>query len=145
MTYLHQVSYLRLFARWTWCVPIILLSIRYNMCACRSPIYCCLSGTTCILTCHGPKSKISLQYCYYCVLGILYHSCVRMCRGSVKALDRWATCERSTNRLPKLLRSSFIISGDPGRVIHQILDMRKWGNRFLSSTSRGPAKQLPER
>ena len=25
-----------------------------------------------------------------------------------------------------LLRSSFIISGDPGRVIHQILDMRKY-------------------
>ena len=26
-------------------MPIILLSIRYNVCACRSPIYCCLSGT----------------------------------------------------------------------------------------------------
>ena len=35
------------FARCNWCVPIILLSIRYNVCTCR-PIYCCLSGTTCI-------------------------------------------------------------------------------------------------
>ena len=22
-----------------WCVPLILLSVRYNVCACRSPIY----------------------------------------------------------------------------------------------------------
>ena len=27
------------FARCNWCVPIILLSIRYNVCACHSPIY----------------------------------------------------------------------------------------------------------
>ena len=27
------------FARWKWCVPIILLSIRYSVCACHIPIY----------------------------------------------------------------------------------------------------------
>ena len=32
-----------------WCVSIILLvSNRYNVCTCRSPIYCCLSSTTCL-------------------------------------------------------------------------------------------------
>ena len=36
------------FARCNWCVPLILLSIRHNVCACRSPILCCLSGTTCV-------------------------------------------------------------------------------------------------
>ena len=61
-------------------MPIILLSIRYNMCACRSPIHCCPSGTTCILTCHLPKYHY-IHHCYCCALGILYHSCV--CRGSV--------------------------------------------------------------
>ena len=35
-------------ARCNWCVPIILLSIRYNVCAYHIPIYCCLSGTTCV-------------------------------------------------------------------------------------------------
>ena len=67
----------------------------------------------------------------------------------VKTLVRWATGERLTNRLPKLclitlspplnsgkrgLRMGpyvptpkfFTISGDPGRVIYQILDMRKF-------------------
>ena len=43
--YLHQVS-LSAFARCNWCVPIILLSTRYNVCTCRIPIYCYLSGTT---------------------------------------------------------------------------------------------------
>ena len=66
----------------------------------------------------------------------------------VKALVRWATGKRLTNRLPKLslitlsppLNSGilgvcmrpyvptpkfFTISGNPGRVIYQILDMRK--------------------
>ena len=30
------------FARCNWCVPIILLSIRYNVCACHIPIYRCI-------------------------------------------------------------------------------------------------------
>ena len=70
-------------------------------------------------------------------------------RTTVKALVRWATGKRLTNRLPKLslitlspplncgilgLRMGlyvpapkfFTISGDPGRVIYQILDMRKF-------------------
>ena len=69
--------------------------------------------------------------------------------GSVMALVRWATGKRLANRLPKLslitlsppfssgilgLRMGpyvpspkfFTISGDPGRVIYQILDMRKF-------------------
>ena len=67
---------------------------------------------------------------------------------TVKALVRWATGKRLTNRLPKLslitlpplnngilgLRMGpyvpspkfFTFSGDPGRVIYQILDMRKF-------------------
>ena len=67
----------------------------------------------------------------------------------VKALVRWATGKRLINRLPKLsliklspplnrgilgLRMGpyvptprlFYISGDPGRAIHQILDMRRY-------------------
>ena len=76
MTYLHQVSYLRL---------------RDELGVCLS--YCCLSGTTCVLVViqytavylvqrvYLSYSKISLHYCNCCVLGILYHSCV--CRGSV--------------------------------------------------------------
>ena len=65
----------------------------------------------------------------------------------VEALVRWATGKRLTNRLPKLslitlspplnsgiLRMGpyvptlkfFTISGDPGRVIYRILDMRKF-------------------
>ena len=67
----------------------------------------------------------------------------------VKALVRWATGKRLTNRLPKLslitlspplnsgilvlrmglyvpTQKFFTISGDPGRVINQILDMRKY-------------------
>ena len=67
----------------------------------------------------------------------------------VKALVRWATGKRLTNRLPKLslitlsaplnsgilgLRMGpyvptpkfFTISEDPGRVTYQILDMRKY-------------------
>ena len=67
----------------------------------------------------------------------------------VKALVRWATGKRLTNRLPKLslitlspplnrgilgLRMGlyvptprfFTFSGDPGRVIYQVLDMRKF-------------------
>ena len=69
--------------------------------------------------------------------------------GSVKALVRWGTGKRLTNRLPKLSLITFspplnsgilglrtrpyvptpkflTISGDPGRVIYQILDMRKF-------------------
>ena len=44
------------FARCNWCVPIVLLSIRYNVCACRSPIYCCLqvSGIS------SPKKKTEI-------------------------------------------------------------------------------------
>ena len=67
----------------------------------------------------------------------------------VKALVRWATGKRLTNRLPKLSLITLspplnrgilglrmgpyvptprffysLISGDPGRAIHQILDMR---------------------
>ena len=50
MKYLHQVSYLLdaygidkpyhvwCFARCNWGVPIILLSIWYNVCACHSPV-----------------------------------------------------------------------------------------------------------
>ena len=76
MTYLHQVSYLRL---------------RDELGVCLS--YCCLSGTTCVLVVvqytavylvqrvYLSQSKISQHYWYCCVLGILYHSCV--CRGSV--------------------------------------------------------------
>ena len=67
----------------------------------------------------------------------------------MKALVRWPTGKRLTNRLPKLsiitlsppLNSGilglriglyvstpkfFTISGDPGRAIYQILDMRKY-------------------
>ena len=106
MKYLHQVSlstryhYLRLqdvigvclsycclsgttpgiisaFARCNWCVPIILLSIRYNVCTCRSPIYCCLSGTTCIPVIVQYITTSLLQH-VYC---LLYHSCV--CRSYV--------------------------------------------------------------
>ena len=67
----------------------------------------------------------------------------------MKALVRWATGKRLTNRLPKVslitlslpLNSRIlglgmgpyvptpkliIISGDPGRAIYQILDMRKF-------------------
>ena len=65
----------------------------------------------------------------------------------MKALVRWATGERLTYRLPKLslitlsppLNSGILglrmgsyvptpkfFSGDPGRAIHQILDMRKY-------------------
>ena len=77
---------------------------------------------------------------------------VRVCRRvqvCVKALVRWATGKRLTNRLPKLslitlspplnrgilgLRMGlyvptprfFTFSGDPGRVIYQVLDMRKF-------------------
>ena len=76
MTYIHQVSHLRL---------------RDELGVCLS--YCCLSGTTCVLVViqhtavylvqhvYLSYSKISLYYCYCCVLGVLYHSCV--CRGSV--------------------------------------------------------------
>ena len=69
--------------------------------------------------------------------------------GSAKALVGWATGKRLTDRLPKvspttlspLLNSGVFglrmgpyvpspkfltISGDPGRVIYQILDMRKY-------------------
>ena len=69
--------------------------------------------------------------------------------GAVKSLVRWAAGKRLTNRLPKLslitlspalnsgilgLRMGpyvptpkfFTISGDPGRVINQILDMGKF-------------------
>ena len=57
---------------------IILLSIRYSsVCACRSQIYCCLSGTTCILVIVQYITTSLLLLC----TGILYHSCV--CRGSV--------------------------------------------------------------
>ena len=74
---------------------------------------------------------------------------VYMTPVSVKALVRWATGKRSTNRLPKLslitlspplnsgilgLRMGpyvptpkfFTFSGDPGRVIYQVLDMKKF-------------------
>ena len=65
----------------------------------------------------------------------------------MKALVRWATGKRLTNRLPKLslitipppLNSGILglrmgpyeptpnfFSGDPGRAIHQILDMGKY-------------------
>ena len=70
-------------------------------------------------------------------------------RHFVKALVRWATGKRLTNRLPKVSLTTlspplnsgilglrmglyvptpkfFTISGDPGRVINQILDMRKY-------------------
>ena len=82
MTCLYQVSYLRLH-------QVSYLRLRDELGVCLS--YCCLSNTTCVLVviqytavylvyiCHIPK--ISLYYCYCCVLGILYHSCV--CRGSV--------------------------------------------------------------
>ena len=54
---------------------------------------CCLSNTTCVLVViqytavylvqrvYLSYSKISLYYCYCCVLGILLYHCV--CRGSV--------------------------------------------------------------
>ena len=75
-TCLHQVSYLRL---------------RDELGVCLS--YCCLSSTTCVLVViqytavylaqcvYLSYSKMSLHYCYFFVLGTLYHSCV--CRGSV--------------------------------------------------------------
>ena len=84
MTCLYQVSYLRLH-------QVSYLRLRDELGVCLS--YCCLSSTTCVLVViqytavylvqrvYLSYSKISLYYCYYCVLGILYHSCV--CRGSV--------------------------------------------------------------
>ena len=50
------------FGRWTWCVPIILLSIRY-MCACRSPIYWCLSGTPFVLIIFHNITTLLLLFC----------------------------------------------------------------------------------
>ena len=46
-----------------WCVPIILLSIRYNMCACRNPICRCLSGTMCILVIFQNITTLLLLLC----------------------------------------------------------------------------------
>ena len=51
--YLYQVSYLLdayqvwcwCFARCSWCVLIILLSIWHNMCACHSPVYHYITAT----------------------------------------------------------------------------------------------------
>ena len=76
MTYLHQVSYLRL---------------RDELGVCLS--YCCLSGTTCVLvvvqytaiwynvyTCRSPKYHyiiVTVVYLAYCIRAV----CV--CRGSV--------------------------------------------------------------
>ena len=100
MKYMHQVSYLRLqdvigvclsycclsgttpgimsaFARCNWCVPIILLSIRYNVCTCRSPIYCCLSCTTCIpvIIQYITAALLLLSTAVYCIIAV--------CRGYV--------------------------------------------------------------
>ena len=101
----HQQGIIPTFARWTWCMPIILLSIRYNMCACRSPIHCCPSGTTCILTCHLPKYHY-IHHCYCCALGILYHSCV--CRGSV-IIELVSRMNSIYKILPTRYKSNFIL------------------------------------
>ena len=84
MKYLHQVSYLRLqdvigvclsycylsgttpgiisaFAKCNWCVPIILLSIRYNVCTCRQ-CYCCLLGILCVSWLWDHRACISQEW-----------------------------------------------------------------------------------
>ena len=76
-------------ARCNWCVPIVLLSIWCNVCACHGavyhyiaatvvylvpriiPMYCCLSG-------HSPIYHYIIFTVVYCVL---HHSCV--CLGYV--------------------------------------------------------------
>ena len=58
-------------------VLILLLSIQYNVCVCHNPVYHYITATAVYLTqrVYLSESKISLHYCYCCVLGILYHSC----------------------------------------------------------------------
>ena len=78
MKYLHQVSHLRLQDTAVYPVPIILLSIRYNVCTCRSPIYCCLSGTTCtpLIVQYITTSLLLLSTTVvYCIIAV--------CRGYV--------------------------------------------------------------
>ena len=36
-------------ARCNWCVPIVLLSIWYNVCACHSPVYRYIAATTVVV------------------------------------------------------------------------------------------------
>ena len=73
------------YARYHIClmrVFILLLSIRYNVCVCHNPVYhyAYITATAVYLTqrIYLSWSKISLHYCYCCVLGILYHSCARV-------------------------------------------------------------------
>ena len=98
----------------------------------------------------GPRCTWLFLFYLICVIDSIKG--FSRCRGYwsiVKALVRWATGKRLTNRLPKLslitlppalnsgilgLRMGpyvptpkfFTISGDPGSVIYQILDMRKF-------------------
>ena len=63
MTYLHQVSYLRLRDELGVCLSYCCLSGTTCMCACRSPIYCCLSGITCILAIFQNIATLLLLLC----------------------------------------------------------------------------------
>ena len=67
---------------------------------CAYHTVCCLSGTTCVLVViqytavyllqcvYLSNSKISLHYCYCCVLGTLYHSCVCRCPVIIELVSR---------------------------------------------------------
>ena len=85
---------------------------------------------------------------------LISHTEIKAIWNTVTALVRWATGKRLTNRLPKLSLITlslwtagflvfvwgpyvptpkfFTISGDPGRVIYHVLDMRKF--IFLEKT-----------
>ena len=71
----HQVSYLRSQDVIGVCLPYYqVLSIRYNVCTCRMPIYCCLSGTTCI--------PVIVQYTTTSLLLLsTWYTDSRVCRG----------------------------------------------------------------
>ena len=67
---------------------------------CAYHTVCCLSGTTCVLVViqytavyllqcvYFSYSKISLHYCYCCVLGTLHHSCVCRCPVIIELVSR---------------------------------------------------------
>ena len=72
-------------ARCNWCVPIILLSIRYNVCACHSPVYHYITATAVYLIQRIIAACVVVMWSQS-----LYLSRVNGQRG------RWA-CWKSTN------------------------------------------------
>ena len=68
----HQVSYLRLQDVISVCpLYYLVLSIRYNVCTCRSPIYCCLSGTTRIpVIVQYITTSLLLLSTAYCIIAV---------------------------------------------------------------------------